>query len=345
MKIAIIGGGFCGLLVAKKLEKIEDLEVTLIDKKSYFEYQPSFHKLIFEPARIHKLKVDYNICLEKTKIIVDEVVNVGLDKLTTKNRTIKFDILVITTGIDYPIFLDNKENVHVLKTSEDAMNISRKIVTAKEILIVGAGLIGAEVAGEILTKAPEKKLTIVHPYQSVLKRMSDDASSYTINFLEKNGAKLILGEKVIDHNDKIFVTNKGREINADLCIWSAGIRCNPNYMSDFPKNCFSDKNALNVNQCLQLEGYTNIFVGGDIISIIEEKTARKAEIHAKFIAKNIRNILEDKPLKTYKIRRSPMVVGLGDWSGIIFYKYTFPGLFVPGILKWLIEWWFLRLIK
>jgi NADH dehydrogenase FAD-containing subunit len=345
MKVIIIGGGFCGVLVAKKLEKIDKLDIVLIDKKQYFEYQPSFHKVIFKPSLIHKLKIDYKNCLPNTKIIIDTVKKVNVNTVITKSKSISFDILVITTGIDYPIFLKNKENVYVLKSGDDALNIANKIETAKDVLIVGAGLIGSEVAAEIKTKAPNKRVIIVHPYKKILKRMSDDASSYTIKFLEKNGAELILEEKVVDHTDNIFITNKGRKIKADLCIWAAGIRCNPYFMDKFPDTCFSDKKALNVNQYLQLEGYDNIFVGGDIVSIIEEKTARKAEIHAKIIAKNIRNILENKPLKTYKSKRSPMVVGLGDWSGIIFYKYVFPGLFIPGILKWAIEWWFLRLLK
>jgi NADH dehydrogenase FAD-containing subunit len=319
--------------------------VTLIDRKSYFEYQPSFHKVIFNPSHIHKIKVEYENCLKNTKLIISEVRKVNSNNIKTDYGSIEFDILVITTGIDYPIYLDNKENVHVLKTGEDALNIAEKIVNANDVLIVGAGVIGTEIAGEILTKAPNKKLFIVHPYQQILKRMSKDASDYTKKFFEKNDAKLILEEKVVDHIDNIFITNKGRKIKADLCIWSAGIRCNPFFMKDFPKICFSEKNALNVNKYMQLEGFENIFVGGDIVSIKEEKTARKAEIHARIISKNICNILEKKPLKIYKSGRSPMVIGLGDWTGIIFYKYVFPGLFIPGILKWLIEWWFLRIIK
>ena len=222
-----MGGGFCGVLVAKKLEKIDNLDLVLIDKKPYFEYQPSFHKVIFKPSLIHKIRIDYKSCLKHTKILIDTVEKVNKKNIKTKSESINFDILVITTGIDYPIFLDNKEGVHVLKTGDDALNIANKIEAAKDVLIVGAGLIGTEVAGEIVTKAPTKRVIIVHPYKKILQRMSDDASSYTIKFLERNGAELLLEEKVIDHVDNLFITNKGREIKADLCIWAAGIRCNP----------------------------------------------------------------------------------------------------------------------
>jgi hypothetical protein len=47
----------------------------------------------------------------------------------------------------------------------------------------------------------------------------------------------------------------------------------------------------------------------------------------------------------YKSGRSPKVISLGDWRGIILLKYSFPGLFVPGILKWFIQWWFMRQLK
>jgi len=345
MRVVIIGGGFCGALVAKKLEKNDFIDVVLIDKKSYFEYQPSLHKVISDPSHIHKLKIDYKNSLRNATIIISEVKEVKSDYVEIKEGIIDFDILIVSTGADYPIYLENKENVHVLKNGQEALEISNKIVNANDILIVGAGLIGSEIAGEILTKMPEKNLIIVHPYDKILKRIPDDASDYTLKFFEKNGAKLILGEKVVKHIDDIFVTNKNRNIKADLCIWCTGIKCKPDFMIDFPDNCFSEKKALNVNQFLQLEGYDNIFVGGDISSIIEEKTARKAENHAKIIAKNINKILENKQLKSYKLGTSPMVIGLGDWTGIIFFKYVFPGLFVPGILKWFIEWWFLHILK
>ncbi len=345
MKVAIIGGGFCGVLVAKKLEKINDVQTVLFDKKPYFEYQPSLHKVVFKPTYLNKIRREYTSFLKKTEIIISKVMEVTPQQISTSKKKINFDILVISTGIDYLIFLENKENVHVLKNGEEALQLAKKIRNSHHILIVGGGLIGTEFVGEILTKLPEKSITIIHPHEKLLERNPYDASYYSQKYFKKNHVTFIFGEKVISHNNGSFFTNKNRKLHADLCIWCAGIKCNPDFMKKFPDNCFSNRDALRVNNYLQLEGLSNIFVGGDINNIKEEKTARKAELHAKVIVNNIKRMLTNRSLIPYKSVRSPMVISLGDWRGIIQYKFVIPGLFIPGILKWLIQWWFMHKLK
>ncbi|KYK20013.1 hypothetical protein AYK24_04365 [Thermoplasmatales archaeon SG8-52-4] len=345
MKVIILGGGFCGALIAKKLERINNISATLIDKKSYFEYQPSLHKAIFKPSYITKIRKEYSSFLKSTNIIVEKIKTVTKKYIETTNRKISFDLLVISTGIDYPIFLKNKKNVHILKNGYEAFEISKKIKKSSSILIVGGGVIGTEVAGEIVEKFPNKNLTIIHSQNKFLNRLPQDASDYVLNYFIKNGVEIIFEDKVIENKKGVFITKNGRRINAELCIWCAGIKNNPYFMKNFSELCFSERNALNVNDFLQLKGFKNIFIGGDITNIFEEKTARKSELHAKIIVKNIKNIINKKTLKTYRTGTSPMVISLGDFRGIIIYKYVFPGLFIPGILKRLIQWWFIRILK
>ena len=345
MRVIIIGGGFCGSSIAKKLEKIENVSAILIDKKSYFEYQPSLHKIIFKPSLISKIRIEYSTFLKNTNIIVEPIKKVSKNYIETTKSKIFYDILVVSTGIDYPIYLKNKKNVHILKNGFEALDISTKIKNSSNILIVGGGVIGTEVAGEIVEKFPNKKLTIIHSQNIFLNRLPIDSSEYVLNYFKKNGVEIIFQDKVIENRNGIFITGKGRKISADLCIWCAGIKYNPYFMKNFSNICFSKRNALNVNDYLQLEGYKNIFIGGDLTSILEEKTARKAELHAKTIVKNIKNILYKKKLVSYRTGTSPMIISLGDWRGIIIYKYVFPGLFTPGILKWLLKWWVFRKLK
>jgi len=345
MKVVIVGGGFCGVFIAKYLEKTKNIETTLIDSKSYYEYQPSLHKVLFKPSLIEKLRKEYTAFLHKTDIIVDTIREITPQHVKTNKGTIKYDVLVIATGIEYPIFLDNKKNVYVLKNGKQACEIAEKIQNAYHILIVGGGVIGTEITGEIITKAPQKKLTFIHPRNHILERLPSDASDYSIDFFKKNNVKLIFGEKIASHKEQTYITTKNREIKADLCIWCTGIKTNPAFMKKFSDSCFTDRKALKVDDYLQLEGYPNIFVGGDISNVKEEKNARKAELHAKIIAKNIKRLLKQKPLIKYKSGRSPMVISLGDWRGLIIYKYVFPGLIAPGILKYLIQWWVFRHLR
>lgn len=335
MNVVIAGGGFCGTLVAKYLDNDHDIKTTLIDKKDFFEYSPGLHKVITRPGILKYMRVSYQSLLKNTTIITDTIKTITPKKITTEsNRQFAFDYLVICTGIDYPIFLDNTENVYSLKRGRDAKAIANKIDSAESILIVGGGLIGTEIAGELVLKRPKKKITIVHLNDRLLERNKKKASFFAQKFLEKNGANIMFDEKITKHQNGELITENGKTINAGLTIWCAGIKANPSFMNAFPRNCFTSKNALNVNNNLQLNGFPNIFVGGDINSIKEEKTARKAKIHAKFISKNLKRMTQKKPLLNYTPRSSFQVISLGDFAGIIqYHTIVFNGFMIPGFFK------------
>jgi NADH dehydrogenase FAD-containing subunit len=345
MRVVILGGGFCGAFIAKQLDKLSDFETTLIDKQSYFEYAPSLHKVVSKPSLLQKLRIPFNTFLHHTTIIQSTITYVEPDRVITLHSEIPFDVLVICTGNYYPIFLDNTKNVYKLKTGHDAYAISRKIDRSNHVLIIGGGKVGVELAGEIVTKYPEKQLTIVHSKNRLLERNKPDASAFAQKFLQKRGAKIILGEKVTQHISSQFITNKGRKIHADLALWCAGIKWDTSFMQHFPDSIFSQRKQLRVDSTLQLRGFPYIFVGGDVTDIQEEKTGRKAELHARIIVTNIQKYLRGQPLIDYKQGRSPIVMSLGDWYGILEYKGVIPGRFSIGLLKKAIEWWTLHQLR
>jgi len=337
MKIVIVGGGFCGSIVAKKLEKNKNFQVTLIDKKRYFEYSPSLAKVLFDPSYIKKISVPFSKFLKNTKFVNDSIINVRPNKVETTNGIFPFDYLVLCPGIDYPIMLKNKKQVITLKSGAEISEFSSAVQQAQSVLIVGGGLIGTELAGEFATRIPEKKVIIVHQYNRLLERNSPWISLYARKFLDQRGIEIIFGEKVVDHTNGIFTTNKDRVIKADFCIWCTGISYNPFFMKGFEESIFTKKNALTVNQYLQLKDHPNIFVGGDLTGVDEEKTAAHANNHASVIAENINRIIKQKSLVSYKSHVEPMDISLGSWDGIITYPpFILVGL-IPGLIKQLIE--------
>jgi NADH dehydrogenase FAD-containing subunit len=345
MRLCIIGGGFCGAELAQHFDRRKDVEVTLFDRKSYFEFTPSIHKVIFNAGRHRKIIVPYDRFLKRANIVLSPVTAVTPEHVEADGIRHPYDYLVVCAGIEYPIFLENKENVCTLKHGIEAAQMGAKILAARSICIVGGGLIGTEIAGELATKTHGKRLTIVHPHDRLIERNPPQASAYARKFLERRGAELIFGEKVVRHEPGKFITDKGRTIEADAGIWCAGIMWNPKaFMTGFPASIYSEKGALKVNGSLQLVGFPNVFAGGDINDVPEEKTAQNAERHAKLIARNIERRMQGKPFLAYKPRSGPLVISLGDRTGIM----TFPGWtwaltgLIPGLLKWAIEWWILR---
>lgn len=343
MKVVILGGGFCGASIAKELDDEKDISVTLIDKDPYFEYNPSAHKCITNPGYQRNIQVPFNRFLSNTEIITESIKKVFPSEVHTDSKRIEFDYGVLCLGCSYPIFLSNTENVYTLTRSDDAKQLFKALKNAKKVLIVGGGYIGTEIAGELATKRSDLLVTMVHSHNRLLERNTKFASYSALKFLKKRGVNFVFNDRVVDHpHEHDFITKNGKTIDADVCIWCAGVRVDTSYLEGFSESTVSTSERVNVNESLQFVDYPHLFAGGDLTDIKEEKTARKAEMHARVIAANIRRIQQGKSLKKYKPGRSPMVISLGDTYGIGRYgNVVIPG-FLSGIAKWLIEWWTLR---
>ncbi len=336
MHVLILGGGFCGARVAKTLEN--DVNVTLIDSNPQFEFTPSVLKCIFDPQYYKQIVVPFRQFLHSTRIITDNIISITPNSIKTKTASYTFDYLVISTGIEYPIFLTNKKDVYTVTSVNEAQNVHSAVLSADRILVVGGGLIGTELAGEIVTKIPEKEVILVHSHPRLLERNPFKASAYAHRFLEERRVKIVYNEKVRGNTNGSYTTDKGRSIEADVGLWCAGIRWDTSFMNHFKSSIFAENGALHVNEHLQLVGYPNIFVGGDITAIPEEKTAQNAERHADVIVENLRRAVEGTPLCVYTPRTGPLLISLGTWREIMTIKdHVITGV-IPGILKHLVEW-------
>lgn len=344
MRLIIVGGGFCGALIAKKLEKIEDIKVCLIDKKEFFEYKPGLPKIMTDKTYVEKIKIPYTEFLKNTKIICGNVKSIKPKIVATQNEKYYYDFLVICCGIQYPIFIKNQKDVFTITDINQTKEAADKLEKSKEILVIGGGLIGVEAVGEIIHKWPEKKVTIVHSKNRLIERNPKHASDFVKKFFEKQNVEIIFNERVVKHTSNLFITDKNREIKADMAIWSAGIKCDTSFMNGFKESIFTKKDFLKVDRCLRLDGFNSIFVGGDIAGIIEEKTAQNSERHAKLIANNIKKSIKNKNLSKYYILKGPLSISLGKRKGIfVFRNYSFSGV-IPIYIKNIIEWYFLRFV-
>ncbi len=333
-KIVVIGGGFAGAYIARKLEK--DFDVTLIDSKDYFEFTPGIPRTIVEPEHIKKIQILHTNYLKKAGVIIECATTLTEKEVKIKNKRIKFDYLVICSGSSYNSPFKEKDIV-ILTRAKTLKNCSSKLEKAKKILIVGGGLVGTELAAEICTHYKNKEIVIIHSKDRLIERNSKEASRYAEKFLKKRGIKIIYNEIAVESNKYKFTTNKGSILKADMVFLCTGII--PNFESmkkNFSKN-LNESNQIKVNEYLQLTNHKNIFAAGDITDITEEKTAQNALRQARAVVKNIKAIENNKPLLIYKSKQAPLVISLGKYCGIFSWKnFVFTGI-VPGILKTLIE--------
>src|SRR3989344_1388254 len=227
-KLVIIGGGFAGAKIAKALES--EFNVTLIDSKDYFEFTPSILRAIIKTKYLKKIQILHKYYLKKSKIIKGRVEEINKDKVILKNNSpLKFDYLVICSGSSYNAPF-KEQDIVIATRGNHIMNCHSKLKKAKNITIIGGGLVGIELAGEILWKFPFKKVTIIQSKGKILSRNHQKSINYSKKYLENRGVKIIYGERAITKNKDTILTNKGTKIKSDLVFICTGILPNSKFM-------------------------------------------------------------------------------------------------------------------
>lgn len=335
MKIVIIGGGFCGSECARLLEKNHD--VTLIDTKDYFEFTPSVLRTIVQPDYLKKIQVRHNHYLKKTKIMVDTVEEISKKSVLLKNgKEIDYDYLIISSGSSYN--MPFKQDNCIMEWRGDSLrDFNQKIQKAKSIIIIGGGIVGVEIAGELTDYYSDKKITLCQSNSELMPRNHKKTREYTKNELTKRGVKLIFNKKVESTNKNTFTLDDGTKIQADLSFLCVGIKPNYEFMKKNFSKSITPRNQIKTNEFLQLKGHKKIFVGGDVTDIQEEKLAQVATMHAHTIVNNIKAIEEGKELKEYKSKKRGIVISIGEKRGVLEYKNFVLTGYLPSIAKKLIE--------
>jgi apoptosis-inducing factor 2 len=334
-KVVIVGGGFAGFRAAKKLENIYD--VILIDEKDYFEYTPSILRVVVDPSHKNKIRIAYKKYLKSAIFRFEKVIEMDKRIVATSKNRYYYDFAVICTGSEYGALLADKSIVKA-GNSKELMLSTAMLKKSGSVNIVGGGLVGVELAAEIIGKYPDKQVTIIHNMDSLIERNPSKARSYAFNFLKKKGVRVIFGEKVVLNKNNVCITENGLEYKADIVFSCIGISPRSGFLKKALANSMDNKSSIIVNSYLQLDGFPNVFAAGDITSILEEKLAQNAEKQGSIVAENIIRIQRKKPLKVYVPKKRAIVISLGRWNGILVYgKFVITGK-IPGILKNFIEW-------
>jgi len=337
-KVVVIGGGFAGSLIAKALEK--DYDVTLIDDKDYFEYTPSILRTIVEPETMRRIQVLHSGYLHRAHIHRDSVKTITHDAVRCGRKDVPFDYLVIASGSTYSVPI--KHNVIRSTRASELRRHATRVADAKSILIIGGGFVGVELAAEIAEKNNGKQITIIDPNTRVMSRGNPKASAYAQRWLERHGVKLLFGERVKKSTKTGVVTDKGTKLHADVIFLCTGIAPNSAFIKGALKACLDERGFVKVDETMRACGVSNVFAAGDVTAVREEKTAHNAEHHATIVVENIRRLDAGKPLNTYHNVPRTMVVSLGKWCGILIHKDVVFGGIIPGLMKTMIERWYMR---
>ncbi|EPB90904.1 hypothetical protein HMPREF1544_02322 [Mucor circinelloides 1006PhL] len=304
-RVVIIGGGFTGFTVASILDPMPLFHVTLIDTKDSFEYTPHIVTKVVSPEKSSSLRFTHDSYIKNGKIIIGWAEDICEDAKCVKvnEEKIYFDYLVIACGSSYAGQLKSSDASSIYRMA-GLDSIATEIKNAKQILIIGAGLVGCELAAAIAGKTfdspiPKKKVILVEGRDRIICRGDAKQRKKAEKFLKGLGVEIILNEKIKAHiiqGDYEYAGSSGRTYSSnDYTIFIAtGVKVNTSFIetsTNAPslEECLDKHGLIKVKPTLQLEHwkYNHIFAGGDATNVTEEKTAYAATLAGVCISRNI----------------------------------------------------------
>ncbi len=377
-RIVIVGGGFGGLQIVKRLPEGR-YQVVLIDRYNYHCFQPLLYQVA--TAGIDPGSIGYPL----RKVIQDKrefyfrmlevlEINTAQKSISTSIGQLSYDYLVLATG-SATNFFGNK-NVEAkamgMKTIPEALdirslllqNFEKALLTSdlKEreslmnVAVVGAGPTGVEMAGAIAelrnhilpNDYPDLDfrrmgIKLIEAGDRVLSGMAPISSKKAQKYLEKLGVQIWLNTMVKDFDGKVIKTS-GRDVPTQTLIWAAGVHCMP--PKGIAGEALAKGNRIKVDEFNRVAGYDDVFAVGDVAMMETEgypyghpMVAQPAIQQGKRLALNFVRLHQGKELRPFKYRDLGSMATIGRTKAVS----ELPFWKSQGAMAWLI-WIFVHLM-
>jgi len=378
-RIVILGGGFAGIELVRKLRGCP-VESVILDKNNHHTFIPLLYQVataglspgdISSPLR-EFLQDDENFHFRLAETLSVDTENKCLD---TTLGSIKYDYLVIATGSITNFFGNEKldEVSQRLREISDAISLRTHLISnfekallAKDaeqlqrfmnIVIVGAGPTGVELSGAIgelrdhvLPKDyPEldfrkMQIHLLEGSEQVLNSMSKFAGRKSKKYLQKFGVKVNLHTIVTDYVDGNVVLKDGAKIPTECIIWAAGVK--GNIPSGFEEGSVKG-GRLFVDEFHQVQNVSCVYAIGDV-ALQEQKgwerglpmLAPVAIQQAKNLGNNFKRKFQDKEANAFRYVDKGTMATIGRNRAVV----DAPGISFGGFFGWFV-WMFIHLIS
>lgn len=305
-KLVVVGGGFAGLELVKRLGNSDKYQITLVDGNNYNFFPPLIYQVstgFMEPSAISYPYRKILRRLENVRFRLGSLERVipEENKILLSNGELSYDILVMATGTETNFF--GNENIAKkslpMKTISDALSLRNVILTRLDratrindpeerkkyltFVIAGAGPTGVELSGIlaemkssiIIKDYPELKakdlgeISLIDGQESVLAPMSKRAKEYTSKKLAELGVTLLMNTMVTDFDGETVHLSNGDEIQTKNLIWAAGVSAKT--FPGFSEESYGSGKRLKTNEFNQVHLYDNIYALGDCSLVLGDK--------------------------------------------------------------------------
>ena len=379
-KVIIIGGGFGGIEIAKRL-KDKEVEITMLDRHNYHTFQPLLYQVATGGLEADSIAFPLRKIFKNQKNFtfrVTEVERIEPEKkiVHTTIGEIEYDFLIIATGSDTNYF-GQKEIEHFsmpMKTIPEALNLRSMILQNLEealiesdpvkksallqFVVVGGGPTGVELSGSLAelkkhvlpTDYPELRVEDIKVYliegsAELLGSMSVQASGKAKDFLQKLGVEVFTDLRVESYDGKVIKLSNGQAIDTKNVLWSAGVKgATP---SGLKEESITRGNRILVDEFNRVKSEDHIFAIGDVAACISPEkpnglpgVAPVAIQQGTQLAKNIIHIINKEEPEPFKYFDKGSMATVGRNLAVV----DIGKIRFQGIFAWFV-WMFVHLMS
>jgi len=273
-KILILGGGQSALYAAREIRRNdEEASITILGEEKQLPYErPPLSK-----DYLLNKKNEEDLVFNNSKVLDDKkifYINTNIEKVDFNTKTLvsnnekeySYDILLIATGSENnKLKLDNnlEDEIYYLRNLEEAKIIKKKIENKNNIVIIGGGFIGLEIASSL--SQLNKKVTLIEIGNQLMGRIIPKPIADLVKHThEAAGNKIILNKQILqiskyNENYKILLSDNS-ELEADFII--AGIGSKPS-VSLFENTDLKLDNGIVTNEFCETS-IKDVYAAGDV---------------------------------------------------------------------------------
>lgn len=373
-KIVIVGGGAGGLELATKLGdslgKKKKAEITLIDCTKTHVWKPLLHEIAAGSMNPDKHELEYmaqahwhhfrfrlgrmdRLNRHKNEVSIAPYIDEDGKEIIPR-RSFQYDTLIISVGsttndfgikgaAEHSIALDTQEQAEVFH--QKLHHAILKAQTQKkaiqpgqlEVVIVGAGATGVELAAELHKATREMtaygidrvnpdrdiKISIIEASSRLLPALPKKLSHSVELELRKLRVHLYMGERVTSVSAKGVTTHTKRFVPSALVVWAAGVKA-PDFLKKIDGLETNSINQLLVHTTLQTTRDDSIFAFGDCAACPIDGTdqfvpprAQAAHQQASLLFKSMKMRVKGKVnLPQYIYKDYGSLVNMGEYSTV-----------------------------
>ena len=340
-RVAIVGGGNAGAELAKKMQDVA--EVTLIEPRSHFVHAPATIRAVVDPAILDDALLPYANLMKTGRVVQAKATSVDAEGVILEDGSrVEADYVVVTTGSTYaapfkPIGAD-LDGMRAASSNTHAM-----LKAAEKVVIVGAGAVGVELAGEIAHAMPGKSITLVASGAALFAEKGPKLGASLQRKLSDLGVRVILGQRAegLERTDAPFsgpvTLSNGDILEADIVFPVIGARPVTPVLDGLPDMAHAADGRVKVDRWMRPSSLPNVFAAGDAVDAGDDMTIVASTRQVPWLAKTLTALINGKEIENQKAYvpwgKAPILLPLGPKKGSSFLMVATVGDFLTSLIK------------